>query len=210
MTRWGHIIAAIAFATVFVFSLIGNGAPYNSLMQRVCSGISNVSAVVMLTACCGILIAYRLPHLDPAQLRRGALAARGWLSNRFAVLIACNLIAILMMWVCVFFISGLFGVYFALPLGFLMVCSVGLVATMAVVHRGFLRGYAIGMLAVLLLVMNGGMGMFFMFIPGFRGGTGGVAGYSIGIASVLTIAPLVGLLCAGYVAVIERFSRGPQ
>ncbi len=207
LLRISVIIAAVAFGLVFVFSLLGNGAPFNSLMQRACYGISNVSAVFMLAACCGILVAYRLPHIDPVQLRSGALAARGWLSNRFAVLVAINLMAIVMMWVSVFLLSGLFGVYFAIPLGFLVVGLVGLTATMTVIHKGYLRGYAIGMLAVLLLVMNGGLGMFYMVAQGFGGGIGGVAGYSIGIACILTIAPLVGLLCAGYVALIEQFSR---
>ncbi len=207
LLRISVIIAAAAFASVFVFSLIENGAQFNSPMQQLCNGIKNVSAVVMLMACCGVLFAYRLPHIDPVQLRNGALATRGWLSNRFALLIVINLMAILMMWLSVFFLAGLVGVYFAIPLGFVIVCLVGLVATMAVVHKGYLRGYAVGTLAVLLLIMNGGLGMFFMFIPGFRGGTGGVAGYSIAIATLLTIAPLVGLVCAGYVAVIEKFSR---
>jgi hypothetical protein len=210
LLRISVIVAAVAFALVFVFSLLGNNAPFNSTMQQVCNGISNVSAMIMLAACCGILFAYRLPHIDPVQLRSGALAARGWLSNSFVVLVAINLVAILMMWAGVFFLSGLFGLYFAVPLAIGLICLIGLAATMAVFHRGYLRGYAIGMLAVLVLVMNGGVGMFFMFIPGFRGGMGGVAGYSIGIATLLTIAPFVGVLCAGYVALIEKLSREPH
>lgn len=210
LLRISVIIAAIAFALVFVFSVLGSNAPFNSTMQQVCNGISNICAMFMLAACCGILFAYRLPHIDVAQLGSGALAARGWMSNSFAVLVAVNLMAILLMWVSLFFLSGLFGVYFALPLGFGMICLAGLAATMAVVHKGFLRGYAIGMLAVLFLLMNGSFGMILMMGPGFGGGRGGGAGYSIGIAILLTIAPFVGLLCAGYVMLIQRFTREPM
>jgi len=208
LLRISVMIAAVAFALVFVFSLLGSNAPFNSMMQQVCNGISNVSAMVMLAACCGILFAYRLPHIDPVQLRSGALAAGGWLSNRFVVLVVINIMAILLMWASVFLISGLFGVYFALVLGFGMICLTGLAATMAVVHKGYLRGYAVGMLAVFVMFMNGSFGMMLMFGPGFGGGR--VVWYSIGIATLLTIAPLVGLLCAGYVGLIEKFSREPQ
>jgi hypothetical protein len=204
------IMAAAAFALVFVFSVLGNNAPFNSTMQQVCNGISNVCAMFMLAACCGILVAYRLPHIDVAQLRSGAITAQGWMANSFVVLVAINLMAILLMWASVFFLSGLFGVYFALPLGFGMICLAGLAATMAVVHKGYLRGYAVGMLAVLVMLMNGSFGMMLMFGPGFGGGRGGVAGFSIGLAILLTIAPLVGLLCAGYVMLIQKFTGEPM
>jgi hypothetical protein len=210
LLRISVIIAAIAFALVFVFSVLGNNAPFNSTMQQVCYGISNVCAIFMLAACCGILFAYRLPHFDVAQLPSGALAAQGWMSNSFAVLVAINLMAILLMWASVFFLTGLFGVYLALPLGFGMICLSGLAATMAVFHKGYLRGYAIGLLAVLFMLMNGSFGMMLMMGPGFGGGRGGGAGYSIGIAILLTIAPFVGLLCAGYVMLIQRFTREPM
>ena len=200
-------VAAVAFALVFVFSLLSNNAPFNSILQRVCSGLSNVCAMVMLAACCGILFAYRLPHFDPAQLRTGALTASGWMSNRFAVLVVTNLMAILLMWASVFLISGQLELYFALVLGFVMICLAGLAATMAVVHRGYLRGYAVGMLAVIVLLSNGGVMTMMMF--GFGGRPGGLANYSVGVATLLTIAPLVGLLCAGYVIIVQKFAREP-
>ena len=203
------IIAAVAFALVFVFSVLANNAVFNSTMQQVCYGISNVCAFFMLVACCGILFAYRLPHIDPAQLRKGAIAARGWMSNSFVVLVGVNLMAIAMMWASVYLLSGIFGVYFSLVLGFGLICLTGLAATMVVVHKGFLRGYAVGMLAVLALSMNGGMSMMLMFGSGFGGGRGGVAGYSIGVATMLTIVPLVGLLCAGYVILVQKFAFEP-
>lgn len=198
------IIAGVAFALVFVFSVLGNNAPFNSILQQVCSGISNVCAMIMLAACCGILFAYRLPHIDPAQLRSGALSARGWMANRLVVLVGINLIAILLMWASVFFISGLLGVYFTFVLCFVLVSLAGLAATMAVVHRGYLRGYAVGMLAVIVLLAN--VGVMTTMIFGFSGSRG-VVGNSVGVAILLTIAPLVGLLCAGYVIVIERITR---
>lgn len=201
------IVAAIMFGLVFVFSLLESGAQFNSTMQQVCNGIRNVSAVIMLAACCGILLAYRLPHIDQVALRSGALAARGWMSNRMVVLISINVMAILMMWVSVFFLSGLLGVYFVIPLGLVMLCLTGLAATMAIVHRGYLRGYAIGMLVILVMAINGNFGMMLLFGPGLGGGMGGVAGYSIGLATMLTVAPLVGLVCAGYVALIQKFSH---
>jgi hypothetical protein len=210
LLRVSVIIAAIAFALVFVFSVLGSNAPFDSMLQKACFGISNVCAMFMLAACCGILFAYRLPHIDVAQLRSGALAAKGWMSNSFAVLATINLMAILVMWACVFFLSGLFGVFLTLPLGLGMLCLSGLAATMAVFHKGYLRGYAIGMLAVLFVLMNGSFGMLMMMGPGFGGGRGGGAGYSIGIAILLTIAPLVGLLCAGYVMLIEKYTREPM
>lgn len=206
LLRISVIVAALSFGAVFVFSLLGNNAQFNSTMQQICFGVSNVSAMIMLAACCGILFAYRLPHLDPAQIRNGALTARGWMSNRFAVLVGLNLIAILMMWASVFFLSGLFGVFFVVPLGFAMLCLAALAATMSVVHRGYVRGYAIGTLTVLILLMNGNFAMMLAFGPGFGGGMGGVAGFSVAIATAMTIAPLLGLVCAGYVALIERFS----
>ena len=201
------IIAGVAFALVFVFSLLGNNAPFNSILQQVGSGISNVCAMIMLAACCGILFAYRLPHIDPAQLRSGALSARGWMANRLVVLGVINLIAILLMWASVFLISGLLGVYFTLVLGFVLVCLAGLAATMAVIHRGYLRGYAVGMLAVIVLLSN--VGVMTMMIFSFRGGSGSGAVYSVGVATLLTIAPLVGLLCAGYATIVQRFTREP-
>jgi hypothetical protein len=205
MLRISVIIAALAFGAVFVFSLLGNGAQFNSTMQQVCYGVSNISAMIMLAACCGILFAYRLPHIDPEQLRNGALTARGWMSNNFTVLVGLNLIAILMMWASVFFLSGLFGVYFVLLLGFAMLCLAGLAATMALIHRGYLQAYGVGLLAILFMLLNGSIPMMMMFGPG--GGRGGFAGYSIGIATMLTIAPLVGLVCAGYAALIQKYSR---
>ncbi|MDX1925765.1 MAG: hypothetical protein SFV81_04565 [Pirellulaceae bacterium] len=207
LLRISVIVAALSFGAVFVFSLLGNNAPFNSTMQQVCYGVSNVSAMIMLAACCGILFAYRLPHLDPAQIRNGALAASGWMSNRFIVLVGVNIIGILMIWASVFFLSGLFGVYFAVPLGFALLCLTGLAATMAIIHRGYLRGYAVGTLAVLIMLINGNLPMMLMFGGGFGGGMGGVAGFSVGIAGMLTIAPLIGLVCAGYVALIERFTH---
>lgn len=201
------IVAAVAFGLVFIFSVLENNSPYKSTIQEVSAVIKNISAMIMLAGCGGILVAYRLPHIDPVQIRSGALAARGWFSNRYIVLALINAIPILMMWVSVFFLAGVFGVYFALPLAFLMFCLVGLTATMVFVHKGYLRGYAIGTLTVLVLLLNAGGGMFFMFVPSFRGGIGSGAGYTIGIAGMLTLAPLVGLVCAAYVALIEKLSR---
>ncbi len=203
------IIAAVAFALVFMFSVLGNNSPFQSTMQQVCNGISNVCALLMLAACCGILFAYRLPHIDPAQLHHGALAARGWMSNSFVMLVGVNLMTIAMMWASVYLLAGLFGVYFSLILGFGLICLTGLAATMAVVHKGYLRGYAVGMLAVIALSTNGGISMMLMFGPGFGGGRGGLAGYSIGVATMLTIVPLVGLLCAGYVILVQKFAYEP-
>ena len=205
LLRFCAIAAAVAFGSVFVFSVLGSNAPFNSTLQRVYGGISSVCATVMLVACCGILIAYRLPHFDPEKLRTGAITASGWMSKPFVVLVATNLLAILLMWSSVFLISGIFGVYFAIVLGFVTICLAGLAATMAVIHRGCLRGYAVGMLAVIVLLANGGVMTMMMF--GFGSRPGGMASYSIGVATLLTIAPVVGLLCAGYVIIVQKFAR---
>lgn len=206
LLRLSAIIAAASFGLVFVFSVLASNSVFNSTAYQVYMALSNVSSVIMLVACCGMLIAYRLPHLDPAQFRSGAVVAGGWLSNRFVVLVGINLMAIFLMWACVYLISGLVGGFFTLVLGFGALCVGGLAATMAVVHKGYLRGYAVGMLAALILLLNGSMNMMFVIGPGFRGGVGG---YSIVVAIMLTLTSMVGLLCGGYVLLIQQFTRDP-
>jgi len=217
LLRWSVIVAAVAFGVIFVSSVLGNNAPFNSLLQRGCSTISGLGAMVMLAACTGILFAYRLPLIDIDRLKHGAVGAKGWLANGLVTLALLNLLLLLMLWAGVFLLGGVIGWLYASGIFLFAICFVGVAATMTVTHTGYLRGYAIGVLTVLLPLCLGVLSMSIFYAPYLGGGRfmGGpvpmVAGTVMMLAIMLTVACGVGLVCASYAAAVDwvRTRRTP-
>ena len=212
LLRWSVIVAAVAFVVIFVTSVMGNNAPFNSLFQRACSTISGMAAMVMLGACAGILFAYRLPHIDVDELshrmKSGAIGAKGWLANGLVTLTLLNMILVIVAWVGAFLLGDVVGWMYALGLVIFTICFTGIAATMVVTHTGYLRGYAIGVLTVLFPVCFGALAVSFFYAPYLSGARfgGGAPAMDAGIIASLmaiTTACGVGLICGCYVAAVD-------
>lgn len=215
LLRWSVIVAAAAFGVIFVSSVMGNNAAFNSGLQRTCTVISGASAMVMLAACAGILFAYRLPHIDIYRLKSGAISAKGWFANGLATLALLNLLLIIGIWAGAFLLGSTLGWLYALGISFMGICFGGIAATMVVTHTGYLRGYAIGVLTVLTPLLISSLSPAFLMIPMMSGGmrySGAVPmlGSTIfTLAGASTLSCFVGMICACYVALVEKI-RSPN
>ncbi len=208
LLKWSFRIAAVSFAIVFLASVAANNANPNSTAEILGRTLSRIGAAVLLAACCGMLLAYRLPHLIRAPIELPA-ARRGfaWLTSGFATLVYCNLAGLVIIWGCLFALGNFLGNGITFVLALLGVVYAGLMATMVLWHQNYLRAYAVGALTVILLIFNtGGMQILF-FMPTMRGNW--QVQWPLGIA--FSMAALNGLVCAGYVQILTIFrSRSAQ
>ncbi len=209
LLKWSVIVAATAFGVIFVSSVMGNNAVFNSLLQRTCTAISGASAMVMLAACAGILFAYRLPHIDINRLKSGANGTKGWLANGLGTLALVNVLLIIAIWAGALVLGGTVGWLFVVGIALFGICFAGIAATMVVTHTGYLRGYAIGVLAVLFPLFTSGLSSAFLFLPLVTGGRqyGGPAAMPgstiITLGTSFSLACFVGMICACYVTLVE-------
>jgi hypothetical protein len=191
------MIAIGAFALVFLSSVATLNAPPNSPFESISSGIHTMGWWVLLAACCGIMLSYRIPHLNPIRLDRDV---RGWLSHGFTTLWIVNILGIILLWCFVYFLMSAPGILmFLVPifvLGF-----AGFLATVAVAHTGYLRAYAVGTLSNVFLLLNSSLGFLMFGLPS-RGRVGITQELFLGF--VIGIPPMIGLLCATYVLFLER------
>ena len=201
-------VAAGGFICTFLASIATINATPNSLFEFVTGTLTQIGRWVVFVALCGILMAYRIPHIQKLEAPEGI---GEWVHNGYGLLVIANLIGVVLIGGFVLVINAigipLFG-FLSIPLLYIFT---GLMVTMAVWHKNYLRAYAIGVLTVIFLMNSGFSMMLFSFPMGGRGGgMGGMNGAYVFVGLAICVPPLSGLCCAGYVILLEQFSKSKK
>ncbi|MCA9131918.1 MAG: hypothetical protein KDA45_02135 [Planctomycetales bacterium] len=199
LLRFSVIALVLSFGITFLSAVAMGNAPPSSPSITLGRIINSLSTLGMLLACCGILLAYRLPLLknDPARPRVPGLWRSGYMS-----LVLGNIVGLAVLTAAAWLLSGilpsqLFLLFWLYPL------ASAFFITMAIWHTGYLRAYAIGVLVVISMQL-------ILWVPllysGFSGrNMGGAGQLNAVLFSSLIVVSVTGLLCAGYVRLLERF-----
>lgn len=193
--RIGVVIFAAGFITVFLMAVFLGNVRGNDRLESIAGGIHRLGMILILVGGLVIIVAYRLPQLRGQTMPKGLVRWDAAVS--FHGLISWNVIAFLFLVPASYLVQQIQSpaVYFMVFSGTISIFSAFL-ATVAVWHRGHLRGYALGVLVPLVLLGNQ------PFMYGSVGWGRG-AGTNHLLTVSLAIMLLSGLLCAGYVAWLE-------
>ena len=198
------LIVLIASAGVaFLSGVAASNASPNSPVENIGSAANRISAVVMLVAFCGILLAYRLPQWKNAAFDVDSLL---WLRSGYLTLCFANGaglgIALGIGWL----VAPLLGNSLSGIVAALLCIYIALLVTMVAWHTGFVKAYAIGVLTVMGLEAIPFLSLVSAWTYGqLRGGRAFNWQWSV----MLLTAVAAGLICAGYVRLLEWY-RPPK
>jgi hypothetical protein len=223
LLRWSVILAVVSFLASLIASVVENNSVGNLQVETTASAVNRFGMVMMLIGCLGIFVAFRFPQLL-AGGQSAAVAKRRW--STWWLLFAWNLAAIVFLGIFLFSLAmitdGEAMIYCVLPVPLVL----SLMLVIAIWHRGVIRAYAIGFLvsAVLNLLLLAGGALYLRVAIG----TGYLSTYSpgtvyalmsptalsfwifLGLLGIGTANAISGLVCSGYVAVLERVRRSRE
>lgn len=203
LRRLGVIVFVLGFVGLFPAAIFLNNAKGNPSAESFASLLHRLAMVVILVGGVMVFTAYRWPQISRLMNFKPG-DARAMIRRPYLTLVLYNLVA----FIFIVAAAALLRWVTSPAVGYLLVtgmitASFGLLVTMIVWHKGFLRAYAIG--AIPALTWNT-LSNFYLLNNLFLGGDA----YLI-LVGQLAIVLLSGLACAGYVAVIEIFrSRDTQ
>lgn len=198
-----------SFAVCFVAGLISVNAAPNSTLESIASTAHRLGLIALLIAFCAILVAYRLPQLNQNSIPRKRPMPRDRLFGPgFAALVALNVLGSIMALGVLLSFSIWLGPLLVGLFTYLSAISAGLLVTIAIWHSGYLRAYAIGTLAVLVMSTQSS-GMSFLYMASMSGSMRAMSN-PWPLAIQILIAPFTGVLCAGYVCLLEHMRKPPM
>lgn len=172
----------------FLAGVLATNASARSTAENVGSFVNRLGVGAMLIGAVCILLAYRIDYL-----KRLPFDTSRWLLSSFSLLVAANLIVLALVWGG---ISLLLPQTVAMVNYFYITIFSGLLVTMFIWHKNFLRAYAVGALTAYLP-----MGLIAMWgLP--RGANSGVF-FGVSISLIM----LTGIVCAGYVKLLTLFEN---
>jgi hypothetical protein len=195
------LVAGMAFFVLFLASLAASNSADESSVNQVAHAINYAATMILLGACCAMLVAYAIPRFDGQLASQRFTSFRERLTRDLPLLMLSNAIGLVILWGLVLAFAIISSPVLSVILMVGIYLFTGLAATMAVWHKGTLRAYMIGVLTVLFLSTNNNVGIL-MIWGGMRGNP--YLSMSIGSAGIITLAAVSGLICAAYVAVIDR------
>ncbi len=200
--RVGLIIFAVGFVTLILTAILLGTVRRAGWLETIGSYAHQFGMVMILVGGILILIGLRVRSLS----LQGAEKAVSKLGNfrTFGILLVVNIVAHPLFQTV---LTSLRTTYSPQFVGLFYVVTItvaaGLMATIAVLHRGALRGFAIGFLVAMLM---GSM-------TGFSyGGYGSFSGYAYAVPqrpALMLMYPLLivqstAMICAGYAAIVDR------
>jgi hypothetical protein len=198
LSIWTAIGSAIVILIATLGLLI---ASPNSIFERGCGLVHTIGRWILLIACCGIFVAYRIPKTQ-IDLK---LNASRWIWNGFTSLIFLNMVGVLLVTAGVVLVTTTSGTL-VMWIPILVAFFSGMLATIAVWHRGFVRAYAIGTLTSLFFVASTGASVFLLMLVSSRGRPSLDFSFLVTVIFV-GLPPVTGIICAGYVIILENSRR---
>lgn len=190
-------------------------APLNSSFANTAYWVFRASAFVLLGSFGCILVSYRIPHLRPISIPQAG-KAQTMIQSRFGKLLFINGVFLAVVWVLTILaaIAGsvnIFGWIWILntALTSMMTLAIALLVTMIVFHHGIFRAYAIGVLVAIACQLPAILYMF-AFIAQRSHGPTSFVGIQYATPMGVTIAAAAGLLCAGYVWLLNLVPGTPS
>lgn len=182
------------FVVAFLAGVTAANASPQSTGEVVGSALQRVGIIVMLVSFCGILLAYRIPHMkkiplkSPKQLR----------IPEFLSLLVSHTVFLVLFWIVLLIAQSLLGPFAIGVIAYVLTLYASLLTVAAVWRTGCRRAYAIGALATIILSFYGGAGS--LFVGGYYTRASANMAWPIGV--FLSIVVLNGLICAGYATFI--------
>lgn len=206
------IIAAVATVVLFASSVVSIVSPNASGLQQTAVNVFRISGVLLVAALLGVLAAFRIAYIRSERYRPLGL---GGFFRGYSGLVLANLVAIALVWivlVLLFLMAGPAMLLLVIPL---FMSGAGVLVTMAVWHRNYLRAYAIGCLTSLVLLLFSQISTVAMMTLWGGGMNRGRSAVSVRMLSstvlplglFITLVLICGLVSAGYVVAIEATSR---
>lgn len=209
------ICAAVATLVLFASSVISVISPVASGVQQGSIFLFRFSGVLLVASLMGVLAAFRIAYVKSDRYR--PLGISRSFQGYFGFVLA-NLVSIVLAWLLLLLLFMMLGPAMLLLVIPLLLAGAGVLVTIAVWHRDYLRAYAIGCLTTLVLLLFSQIST--VAIITVRGGGGLNWGRGTVIQQMLssTVVPLgllitlvliSGLVSAGYVVAIEAATRQP-
>jgi len=213
-------------AIVFLSGVAASNAQPNSGFESVAISVNRLSVMALLCGFVMLLVAFRIPHMQISlagfspEDRAASPGSRSSLatssssaSNSRATrrqapgieqLLIINASLIGLIWITLALSPAI--IYDALLLAYsgLMIISMGLLVTMVIWNKGWLKAYAVGVLVALLPVILWSFTSARILM--FRGGWETTLMVSI----LMSLPFLTGLACAGYVYYLVHTTMGPS
>jgi hypothetical protein len=214
LLRWCVIFALGSFVVSLIGSVVENNAVGNPGLESTAMAINRSGMLGMLVGCVGIFVAFRAPTLLTARAGRVRQQAR-W--SVWWQLVFWNVVGYFFL-VAGLFVIGFFtqgtAIYFS---GFPISVGLSLLLVIALWHEGVVRAYAIGVLSSLFLQLPV-IVPWLWSVPLFGGGAYAYQTYNFSsgdvnfrffllFAGLVLFALFTGLICSGYVALLERIRR---
>jgi len=153
LLRPSIISLAICTGVIFVTAAASSNAVANSPLEQTSLALHRLGMLGLLFSFFGILLSYRLPSIsrslrgNPSQAGENSLAEKRSISGLRSLLLI-NVALIVVIWLIAF--SGLMPLLNLLQLASLV--SVGVLCSIALLHRGYLQAYAVGVLVPLVII----------------------------------------------------------
>lgn len=183
----GFIVAFLAGVTAANASPQSTGEVVGSALQR-------IGIVVMLVSFCGILLAYRIPHMKKIPMK----SPKELRIPDFLKLFVSQTVFLIFFWIVLLIAQSLLGRMAIGVLGYILILYASLLTVSAVWRTGCRRAYAIGALATIILSFYGGAGS--LFVGGYYGRASAILAWPAGV--FLSLVVLNGLICAAYATFI--------
>ncbi len=208
------ICAAVATLVLFASSVISIVSPVASGVQQGSIFLFRFSGVLLVAALMGVLAAFRIAYVKSDRYR--PLGIGRSFQGYFGFVLA-NLVSIALAWLLLLLLFMMLGPAMLLLVIPLLLAGVGVLATMAVWHRDYLRAYAIGCLSSVVLLLFSQVStvaMMTVWGGGMNRGRSTVITQMLNSTVVplglfITLVLISGLVSAGYVVAIEATKRQP-
>lgn len=181
------------FVTILISAIMVGAGRGSTALESFGSTLHRFGMILILVGAVLVIVAYRIMQLKQAKsliggnvkLRRGS----------FGILVVVNIVAFLVYTLLIYLSQELgSGTTSYLLFNGVLTLTFAMLLTVAVQHKGFIRAFAVGTLSA--LVINS----FFMLA-----GRGAIYGldYTLFLIGQTLLIQVTGLICAGYVYILE-------
>lgn len=152
LLRPSIVSLAICTGVIFVTAAASSNAVANSPLEQTSLALHRLGMLGLLFSFFGILLAYRLPSIsrslgNPPQAGEDSSAGKRLVPGLRSLLLI-NVALIVVVWLIAF--SGLMPLLNLLQWASLV--SVGVLCSIALLHRGYMQAYAVGVLVPLVII----------------------------------------------------------
>lgn len=215
LLTFGVRVAIGSAVVTALASAASANAPLNSNFAIAAYWVFRTAAFILLGSFGCILVAYRIPYLRPFSLPQAG-KAKTMIQSRFGKLLFINGVFLAVVWVLTILaaIAGsvnIFGWIWVLntALTSIVTLAIALLVTMIVFHHGIFRAYAIGVLVAIACQLPAMLYMF-AFLAQRSRGPASFGGMQFATPIGMTLATAAGLLCAGYVWLLNLVPGTPS